>query len=72
MCEIDLFQDNVREPDETCDNFQNILTELESSRQEAYEEKCRRERAERELFEAFQKVSISQFQIACTIIIRVN
>lgn len=58
MCEIVLFQDNVKEPYETCDNFQHILRELESSRQEAYEEKCRRETTERELFEALQKVSI--------------
>jgi len=58
MCEIDLLQDNVEETSESCDNFQHILRELESVRQEVYEEKCRREKAERELFEALQKVII--------------
>jgi hypothetical protein len=58
MCEIDLLQGNVEETYESYDNFQHILRELESVRQEAYEEKCRREKAERELFEALQKVII--------------
>ncbi|XP_039807948.1 U-box domain-containing protein 33-like isoform X2 [Panicum virgatum] len=53
-------KDNVEETSESCDNFQHILRELESVKQEAYEEKCRREKAERELFEALQKVQASE------------
>ncbi|TVU10590.1 hypothetical protein EJB05_44132 [Eragrostis curvula] len=51
---------NTKEPYEASNNFQHILGELESARQEAYEEKCRREIAERELFEAFQKAQDSE------------
>ncbi|PVH63897.1 hypothetical protein PAHAL_2G133900 [Panicum hallii] len=51
---------NVEETYESYDNFQHILRELESVRQEAYEEKCRREKAERELFEALQKAQASE------------
>jgi hypothetical protein len=57
MCEIDLLQDNIEESCESY-NFQHIMRELENARQEAYEEKCRHVKAERELFEALQKVSI--------------
>jgi len=53
-------KDNVEETSESCDNFQHILRELESVRQEVYEEKCRREKAERELFEALQKAQASE------------
>ncbi|CAL5080209.1 unnamed protein product [Urochloa decumbens] len=38
----------------------HILRDLESARKEAYEEKCRREKAERELFEALQKAQTSE------------
>lgn len=58
MCEIDLLQDNIKESYDSCVNFQHFLKELESARREAYEEKCRREEVERELYEAFQKVSM--------------
>lgn len=58
MCEIDLLQDNIKGSYDSCENFQHFLKELESTRREAYEEKCRREEVERELYEAFQKVSI--------------
>lgn len=52
-----------------CDNdgtqadtkFQHMLRELESVRKQAYEDKCSREKVERELFEAFQKVSVAYF-----------
>lgn len=54
--EIDLLQENIN--DDSCENFQHVLKELEIVRQEAYEEKCRREKVERVLCEAFQKVSI--------------
>ncbi|CAL5090321.1 unnamed protein product [Urochloa decumbens] len=37
-----------------------VLSDLESARKEAYEEKCRREKAERELFEALQKAQASE------------
>ncbi|CAL5075480.1 unnamed protein product [Urochloa decumbens] len=37
-----------------------VLSDTESARKEAYEEKCRREKAERELFEALQKAQASE------------
>jgi hypothetical protein len=69
MCEIDLLQDNIKESYDSCMNFQHFLKELESARREAYEEKCRREEVERELYEAFQKVCyfIVVIYIACDI-----
>ena len=69
MCKIDLLQDNIKESFDSCKNFQHFLKELESARREAYEEKCRREEVERELYEAFQKVSyfIVIIYIACDI-----
>ncbi|XP_062199347.1 U-box domain-containing protein 33-like isoform X5 [Phragmites australis] len=48
-------EENVKATNESYDNFQHILRELESVRREAYEEKCRREEAERELFAASQR-----------------
>lgn len=70
MCKIDLSQDNIKESYDSCVNFQHFLMELESARREAYEEKCRREEVERELYEAFQKVSILFYSyIACNIIL---
>nr|CAB3452874.1 unnamed protein product [Digitaria exilis] len=53
-------KENVEESCESYDNFQYVLRELESARKEAYEEKCRREKAERELFEALQKAHASE------------
>ncbi|KAJ1289029.1 hypothetical protein BS78_02G134600 [Paspalum vaginatum] len=53
-------KDNTKESYDSCDNFQHVLRELESVRQEAYEEKCRREKVERELCEAFQKAEASE------------
>ncbi|WVZ63210.1 hypothetical protein U9M48_012859 [Paspalum notatum var. saurae] len=53
-------KDNTKESYDCCDNFQHVLRELESVRQEAYEEKCRREKLERELCEAFQKAQASE------------
>jgi CRISPR/Cas system-associated endonuclease/helicase Cas3 len=53
-------QDIVREFDEP-DKFQHMLWELESVRKQAYEEKCSRDKAERELLEAFQKVRVAYF-----------
>uniref|UniRef100_A0A0A9ESJ6 RING-type E3 ubiquitin transferase n=1 Tax=Arundo donax TaxID=35708 RepID=A0A0A9ESJ6_ARUDO len=48
-------EDNVKATDDPYGNFQHILRELESVRQEAYEESCRREKVEREFFEASHK-----------------
>ncbi|TKW31971.1 hypothetical protein SEVIR_2G140900v4 [Setaria viridis] len=53
-------KDNIEESCEPYYNFQNILRELENARQEAYEEKCRHVKAERELFEALQKAQASE------------
>ncbi|KAF8675246.1 hypothetical protein HU200_047919 [Digitaria exilis] len=53
-------KENVEESCESYDNFQYVLRELECARKEAYEEKCRREKAERELFEALQKAHASE------------
>ncbi|CAN6214032.1 unnamed protein product [Urochloa humidicola] len=53
-------KNNVEESRESYGNFQHILRDLESAREEAYEEKCRREKAERELFEALQKAQASE------------
>ena len=52
-----LTQETVHEFDEGDNKFQHMLRELESVRKQAYEDNCSREKAERELFEAFQKVS---------------
>lgn len=53
----DLLQDTVEESCDSYDNFQHILRELDSAKQEAYRERCRREKVEKELFEALQKVT---------------
>lgn len=53
-----LMQEDVKEYDKPDNKIQHILRELESARQQAYEEKCSREKAERELFEASQKVRV--------------
>lgn len=50
----------VKEFDEPENKFQHMLQELESARKQAYEEKCSREKAEGELFEAFQKARASE------------
>ncbi|CAN6223286.1 unnamed protein product [Urochloa humidicola] len=52
-------KNNVEESCES-DSFQHILRDLESAREEAQEEKRRREKAERELFEALQKAQASE------------
>jgi hypothetical protein len=52
-------QDIVREFDKPDNKFNHMLRELESVRKQAYEEKCSREKAERELLEAFQKVRVA-------------
>uniref|UniRef100_A0A453PSC6 RING-type E3 ubiquitin transferase n=1 Tax=Aegilops tauschii subsp. strangulata TaxID=200361 RepID=A0A453PSC6_AEGTS len=49
-------KETVHEFDEGDNKFQHMLRELESVRKQAYEDNCSREKAERELFEAFQKV----------------
>ncbi|CAN6203854.1 unnamed protein product [Urochloa humidicola] len=53
-------KNNVEEFCESYDSFQHILRDLESARKEAYEEKCTREKAERELFAALQKAQASE------------
>ncbi|CAM0912623.1 unnamed protein product [Alopecurus aequalis] len=50
----------VIEFDEPENKIQHMLQELESLRKHAYEEKCSREKAEEELFEAFQKAQASE------------
>ena len=45
--------------DEADNKWQPMIRELESVRKQAYEDNCSREKAERELFEAFQKVSVA-------------
>ncbi|KAM0858777.1 hypothetical protein ACQ4PT_047617 [Festuca glaucescens] len=50
----------VREFDKPGNKFNHMLRELESVRKQAYEEKCSREKAERELLEAFQKARDSE------------
>ncbi|KAM0890436.1 hypothetical protein ACQ4PT_027065 [Festuca glaucescens] len=50
----------VKEFDEPENKFQCMLRELDSVRKQAYEEICSREKAERELFEAFQKARDSE------------
>lgn len=52
-------QDIVREFDKPDNKFNHMLRELESVRKQAYEDKCSREKAERELLEAFQKVRVA-------------
>ncbi|XP_024318687.1 U-box domain-containing protein 33 isoform X1 [Brachypodium distachyon] len=53
-------KEDVKEYDKPDNKIQHILRELESARQQAYEEKCSREKAERELFEASQKAQASE------------
>ncbi|KAM0878661.1 hypothetical protein ACQ4PT_034736 [Festuca glaucescens] len=50
----------VKEFDEPENKFQCMLRELDSVRKQAYEEICSREKAERELLEAFQKARDSE------------
>ncbi|KAM0890417.1 hypothetical protein ACQ4PT_027056 [Festuca glaucescens] len=50
----------VKEFDEPENKFQGMLRELDSVRKQAYEEICSREKAERELLEAFQKARDSE------------
>uniref|UniRef100_A0A453PSV2 RING-type E3 ubiquitin transferase n=1 Tax=Aegilops tauschii subsp. strangulata TaxID=200361 RepID=A0A453PSV2_AEGTS len=52
--------ETVHEFDEGDNKFQHMLRELESVRKQAYEDNCSREKAERELFEAFQKARASE------------
>ncbi|XP_037455877.1 U-box domain-containing protein 33-like [Triticum dicoccoides] len=53
-------KETVHEFDEADNKFQHMLRELESVRKQAYEDNCSREKAERELFEAFQKARASE------------
>jgi hypothetical protein len=55
-------QDNVIEfePD---NKFQHMLRELENVTKQVHEEKCSREKTERELLEAFQKVRVALFSL---------
>ncbi|VAI19655.1 unnamed protein product [Triticum turgidum subsp. durum] len=50
----------VKEFDEADIKFQHMLRELESVRKQAYEEKHGREKAEQDLFEAFQRARVSE------------
>ncbi|KAF0911513.1 hypothetical protein E2562_011149 [Oryza meyeriana var. granulata] len=56
----DKVKEDTKERDKSDNELQHILMELERVRQEAYEEKCRREKAEQELFEALQKAQASE------------
>uniref|UniRef100_A0A453L9Z5 RING-type E3 ubiquitin transferase n=1 Tax=Aegilops tauschii subsp. strangulata TaxID=200361 RepID=A0A453L9Z5_AEGTS len=50
----------VKEFDEADIKFQHMLRELESVKKQAYEEKHGREKAEQDLFQAFQKARVSE------------
>jgi hypothetical protein len=52
-------QDNVIEFVEPDKKFQHMLRELENVTKQVHEEKCSREKTERELLEAFQKVRVA-------------
>ena len=50
-------QEDAGLDDEVYQSLQHALTEVENSKHEAYEESCRRQKAEREAMEAMRKVS---------------
>ncbi|XP_006661003.1 U-box domain-containing protein 33-like isoform X2 [Oryza brachyantha] len=53
-------KEGTKECNESDNELHNILMELERVKQEAYEEKCRCEKAEQKLFEALQKAQASE------------
>jgi len=53
-------QETIKDEFDEHDNkFQHMLRELDSVKKQAYDEKCSREKAERELLDAFQKVRVA-------------